>query len=495
MASRNDTSRQNCEPKEIELTYPKIASFKTLADFRSYLAEENLSIPLADDGKLDALATPITCAGRTVGNRWAILPMEGWDCTASGAPSELTRRRWLNFAASGAKMIYGTEAAAVMHSGRSNPYQLLIDEQTKAPLKELCSEMRAVHRNKFGTDDDLLIGLQLTHSGRYAHPNSAAVLESQNAYDHPLLDIKFGKGHVVTDEEVRDIIQHFVHAAKLAHEAGFDFVDIKQAHGYLGHEFLTAFDRPGSYGGSFENRTRFFREICEGIRRECPDLILSSRLSIFDIFPFVKGDDGTGVPMAWDTTKPYPYAFGGDGKGMEMDPDLKEPVALVKMMQELGIDFICATIGSPYYNVHMQRPAYFPVCDGYLPPENPLYNVSRHLLAVKRLKELYPGMKVIAAGLTCLQDYTANAAGAIVANGEADFAGIGRMAISYPNFCADSLAGKKLERSKICRTFGDCTNAPRNGMVSGCYPLDDHYKCTPQAETLKAIKKSLVANR
>jgi 2,4-dienoyl-CoA reductase-like NADH-dependent reductase (Old Yellow Enzyme family) len=469
--------------------FPKVTQFKTLEEFSAYLKKENIDIGFAEGSA--AMAAKCEHNGRTIGNRWAILPMEGWDCTDDGSPSEYTRRRWLNFAKSGAKLLYGTEAAAVMHSGRSNPQQLMCAEHTADALKNICAEMRQTHKEKFGTDDDLLIGLQLTHSGRYSHPNQAAVLESVTAYSHPLLDRKFGNSpaNVVSDNEVKNIIQHFIKAAVIAQKAGFDFVDIKHAHGYLGHEFLTAYDRPGPYGGSFENRTRFFREIAEGIQKAAPGLELSSRLSIFDIFPFIKGEDGVGHPMEWEGH--YPYAFGGDGTGMNMDENLEEPVRFVKMMQEYGVGLICATIGSPYYNVHMQRPAYYPVSDGYEMPEHPLYNVSRHIKAVKRLRELCPGIKVVGSGYTCLQEYLPAAAEYAVGHNETDFVGIGRMVLSYPEICADSLAGKPLDRCRICRTFGDCTSAPRNGMISGCYPLDHFYKQLPEAERLKEIKKGL----
>ena len=469
--------------------FPKVTQFKTLEEFSAYLKKENIDIGFAEGSA--AMAEKCEHNGRTIGNRWAILPMEGWDCTDDGSPSEYTRRRWLNFAKSGAKLLYGTEAAAVMHSGRSNPQQLMCAEHTADALKDICAEMRQTHKEKFGTDDDLLIGLQLTHSGRYSHPNQAAVLESVTAYSHPLLDRKFGNSpaNVVSDDEVKNIIRHFIKAAVIAQKAGFDFVDIKHAHGYLGHEFLTAYDRPGPYGGSFENRTRFFREIAEGIQKAAPGLELSARLSIFDIFPFVKGEDGVGHPMEWEGH--YPYAFGGDGTGMNMDENLEEPVRFVKMMQEYGVGLICATIGSPYYNVHMQRPAYYPVSDGYEMPEHPLYNVSRHIKAVKRLRELCPGIKVVGSGYTCLQEYLPAAAEYAVGHNETDFVGIGRMVLSYPEICADSLAGKPLDRCRICRTFGDCTSAPRNGMISGCYPLDHFYKQLPEAERLKEIKKGL----
>ena len=470
--------------------YPKVISFRTLSEFAAYVKEQQFGFGLAEDEKTDALAQPLSYCGRTIGNRWAILPMEGWDCEADGSPGEFTRRRWLRFAESGAKLLYGTEAGAVIHSGRSNPNQLLVADHTKEALTQICKEMRTAHKNKYGTAEDLRIGLQLTHSGRYSHPNRADKLESRTAYSHPLLDKKFGNdaSNVVTDSEVGEIVRHFISAAEIARDAGFDFVDIKHAHGYLGHEFLTAYDRPGSYGGSFENRTRFFREIAEGIREQVKDLEISSRISLFDIKPFIKGEDGIGKPMEWDDSTPYPYAFGSDSSGMDMDPDLTETVRLVRLMQEYGVSMICGTIGSPYYNVHMQRPAYFPVCDGYLPPEHPLYNVGRHIAAMRRLKERCPDIITVGSGYTCLQEYLPNAAEFSVANGWTDFVGIGRMVLSYPELCADVLAHRPLQRSRICRTFGECTNAPRHGMISGCYPLDEFYKNRPEAAELKKIR-------
>ena len=479
--------------QSIMKTYRKVASFQSLSDFRAYLRAEDISIELADavpTGGGSALARPIEVLGKRLSNRWAILPMEGWDCEDDGRPSELTERRWLRFATSGAKLLYGTEAAAVTHEGRSNPQQLMCADHTADALRTICEKMRRAHRNRFGESEELCIGLQLTHSGRFAHPNDRFVLESRTAYAHPLLDRKFGAGRIVSDREVRELVGRFVHAAEIAQRAGFDFVDIKQAHGYLLHEFLSAVDRPGPYGGSFENRTRFYREIVEGIRKACPSLGISSRVSLFDILPFQKGADGVGYPMDWPKATPYPYAFGGSGDGLTMDPDLTETTALLEMMRSYGETFICATIGSPYYNVHMQRPAYFPVADGYQMPENPLYNVSRHLAAVRRIKQRCPWLKVVGSGYTCLQEFLPNAAEAAVAAGHTDWVGIGRMVLSYPDMPADLLAGKALDRCRICRTFGDCTNAPRHGIVSGCYPLDHFYKERLEFAQLQACKKA-----
>ena len=182
------------------------------------------------------------------------------------------------------------------------------------------------------------------------------------------------------------------------------------------------------------------------------------------------------------------YAFGGAGDGLNMDPDLTEPVKFVRLLLEYGAELVIGTVGSPYYNVHLQRPAWFPVSDGYKMPENPLYNVSRHLRAARRLKELCPEIKLVASGLTALQEYLPMAAEALLECGGADFAGIGRMVLSYPEFPADVLAGREVNRRKLCRTFGDCTNAPRHGMISGCFPLDDFYRALPEAAKLKEAK-------
>ena len=470
--------------------YKKLTEFKRVEDLENYIKEQNISLGLAKENFAVAAAKEYKNDNYTIGNRFAVLPMEGWDCEKDGSPSALTRRRWLRFATSGAKLIYGTEAAAVMHTGRSNPNQLWIAPHTVGKIKELVTEMRQVHKEKFGRNDDLRIGLQLTHSGRYSHPNKSDVLEPVTAYSNPLLDKKFhcSKDNVASDEEIKKISAAFVEAAILAKEAGFDFIDFKHAHGYFAHELLSAIDRPGIYGGSFENRTRFFRETAAEIKKRVPDLEISARLSIFDIIPYEKGPNSYGKPMDWDQEK-YPYAFGSDITGRQMDENLTEVVKFVKVLQDAGVKLICATIGSPYYNVHMQRPAYYPVCDGYLPMEDPLYNVSRHIKAVAKLKELCPDIAIVGSGYTALQEFFPHAATYALENNLADFIGLGRMMISYPEIFSDILEGKELNRRLICRTFGDCTNAPRNGLVSGCYPLDHFYKEMPECACLKAIKE------
>jgi 2,4-dienoyl-CoA reductase-like NADH-dependent reductase (Old Yellow Enzyme family) len=416
--------------------------------------------------------------------------MEGWDGAADGRPTDLVRRRWQRFGLSGAKLIWGGEAVAVRMDGRANPNQLVINANTLGDLADLRSLLLQSHREQFGSSDDLLLGLQLTHSGRFARPYDKKRLEPAILYHHPILDEKFGLSPefpLMTDAEIEALIADFVTAAKLAQEAGFAFVDIKHCHGYLGHEFLSAIDRKGPYGGSFENRTRFLRQIVAGIRADAPGLEIGVRLSAFDWIPFRPGPERTGEPEP--LADGYPYAFGGDGSGTGID--LTEPLAFLDLLTGLDIEMVCITAGSPYYNPHIQRPALFPPSDGYLPPEDPLVGVARQIAVTGELKRQRPHLMVAGTGYSYLQDWLPNVAQAVVRAGMADFVGLGRMILTYPELPADVLAGQPLQRKRICRTFSDCTTAPRNGMVSGCYPLDEFYKERPEFEALAALKKPL----
>src|SRR4051812_33662622 len=275
--------------------------------------------------------------------------MEGWDGTADGKPSELTVRRWRHFGLSGAKLIWGGEAVAVRHDGRANPNQLVINDANLAELAALRETLIDAHREHFGATDDLLIGLQLTHSGRYARPNVKSRPEPRIAYRHPLLDAPVGVGDdgpVFSDDEIARLVGDFARAAAQAQRAGYAFVDIKHCHGYLGHEFLSAVDRPGRYGGSFENRTRFLREIVAGIAAEAPGLEVAVRVSVFDFLPFQMGTDRVGEPMPMPGPT-YPYAFGGNPR-TGLGFDLAEPIRFLELLSELGIHWVCPTAGSPY---------------------------------------------------------------------------------------------------------------------------------------------------
>jgi 2,4-dienoyl-CoA reductase-like NADH-dependent reductase (Old Yellow Enzyme family) len=471
------------------MSYKRVAQLRTAEEFQQYI--ESLGITLPFDSEVDraALAQPITVYGKTIGNRFCILPMEGWDGTESGSPTDLVERRWQRFGQSGAKLIWGGEAVAVQHDGRANPNQLVINSRTVGELGALRQGLVAEHAAQFGNTDDLLMGIQLTHSGRFSRPNDKKKAEPRIAYHHPILDRRLGitdDRTLLSDEDLYALIETFVDAAVLSQEAGFEFVDIKHCHGYLGHELLTATDRSGDFGGSFENRTRFLRMITAGIRAKAPGLQIGVRLSAFDWIPFKPGEDRIGVPES--VSGGYPYAFGGDGSGTGID--LSEPIRFLELLRELDIRLVCLTAGSPYYNPHIQRPALFPPSDGYQPPEDPLAGVARQIGIVAQLKRQFPDLVFVGTGYSYLQDWLPHVASHVVRSGMVDAVGLGRMVLSYPDLPADILKGAPIQRKRICRTFSDCTTAPRNGMVSGCYPLDPFYKARDEYQVLADLKKT-----
>ena len=181
-------------------SYPRVAAFKTADAFRRHLRALGLALDFDDalaPPSESPLARPIDVDGVRVGNRFCVLPMEGWDGTAEGSPSELTTRRWRRFGASGAKLVWGGEAVAVRQDGRANPNQLLLTARTQSSIARLREDLVAEHRERFGpnADRDLHVGLQLTHSGRYSRPSRQDLPEPLVAYHHPMLDRRI-RAHV-----------------------------------------------------------------------------------------------------------------------------------------------------------------------------------------------------------------------------------------------------------------------------------------------------------
>lgn len=475
--------------------YSKVAQLKTPAALRQRLSELSAPLPL-DEEILSAaagspLAVPLDLGPFRVGNRWCIHPMEGWDANRDGSPTPHVLRRWRHFGISGAKLIWGGEAAAVQPDGRANPHQTMAITENREGLAQLLHTVTDAHNERFGRTDDLLVGLQLTHSGRFCRPNSKR-LEPRIAYHHPLLDKKFGidpsdASVVWTDSDLERLIDQYVVAARLAYEVGFAFVDVKACHGYLLHELLSARTRPGKFGGDLKGRSRVLCTIVERIRDELPDLGIGVRLSAFDMVPFEPGNERVGRPVEHRALLPYQHGFGTDPN----DPvrlDLTETIEILELLHKLGVFAVNLSCGSPYYNPHIQRPAIFPPSDGYQPPEDPLVGVWRQIDVVRRCKVALPALPMIGTGYTYLQDYLPHVAQAVVREGWVDGVGLGRMVLSYPDLPADCLEKGVLQRKQICRTFSDCTTAPRNGMVSGCYPLDPYYKALPEAKELHQIK-------
>ena len=427
--------------------WPQLKRLTTADAFLARLDELGVALPFADPPAVDALAAGLPVAGRVAPNRLAVLPMEGWDGTADGRPTDLVRRRWARFGSSGAGLVWGGEAFAVRPDGRANPHQLCLGPSSAEDLADLRSRLAP----------DQVAGLQLTHSGRWA------VTPRPGRVD-PLLDGR-RSGPGWSDGELDALADDYAAAAVVAAGAGFDFVDVKACHGYLQHELLGG-------PGPLEDRARWLRAAVERVRAAVPGLAVGVRLSTFDVVPHRRGPDGVGEPEA-DPAAPF---------GLAAD----EGPALLDL---LAVDLVCVTAGSPYDCPHVQRPAYFPPSDGYQPPEDPLVGVARLLAAAASLAEAAPHVTVVASGLSYLQEWVPAVASALVRDTGVAAAGLGRMALSYHDLPADVLAGRPLDGRRLCRTFSDCTTAPRNGLVSGCWPLDGFYKERPERVELAAAKR------
>jgi 2,4-dienoyl-CoA reductase-like NADH-dependent reductase (Old Yellow Enzyme family) len=469
--------------------FRKVAGYKTAAALAERATALGLALPVGHLQPRATLATPWSFRDPSAGtfrlaNRFTILPMEGWDGTADGMPTERVRRRWLRFAGSGAKLLW-FEATAVRHDGRANARQLVLDARTVGPLGQLRREALAHHADKFGAGAPPVTGIQLTHSGRWCRPDGDPA--PRIVYRHPELDARAGvedDSALLSDADIDALVEDFIVAAEHARDAGFDFVDLKHCHGYFAHELLSAYGRAGSYGGSLAGRTRFLSRVIQGIRERCPEIAVAVRFSAYDFRPFGPDGDGVGEPQS---TGHYPYAFGANETGLELDFD--EIEGFVAALESLGVGLVCVTAGSPYYTPHIQRPAFYPPSDGYQPPEDPILSVARVLDATRRVKTAFPALGVVGTGFTYLQDCLPEIAAGCIENGWMDSVGLGRMSLSYPELPADVLGGRKLAHKLICRTFSDCTTAPRSGMVSGCYPLDQAYRSSEEYARLQVLKR------
>lgn len=452
--------------------------FRSGDDLLAEARRLGLDLRFSDD--LGCLFRPVTVGPLRAGNALCVQPMEGCDGTPDGRPGELTFRRYQRFGAGGAKLIWG-EATAVVEEGRANPRQLLLNEATAADFERLLRECRQAHRNQCGDDGDLVVGLQLTHSGRYSYRRPLL------ACHDPLLDrltvAERASGRLVDssyplldDDQLRRLADAYVAAARLAWRVGFEFVDVKQCHRYLLNELLAAKTRPGPYGGSLENRTRLASEIISQIRDEVPGLVVSTRLNVYDGVPYRRRvEDGVGEPCPWSVPC---LTVWGAGEDDPLRPDLAEPRWWVGEMARLGVALVNVTMGNPYATMHVIRPFEYPPPDAYATPEHPLVGVDRHFRLAGELQQTFPGLPMVGSGYSYLQEFLFQAGAANVRDGRITFVGVGRAALPQPDFARQLREHGRLERKRVCRTFSYCTalmRAKHNELgqfPTGCPPFD-----------------------
>lgn len=380
--------------------------------------------------------------GKEVRNRVLFQPMEGCDGTADGAIDELTKRRYLRFV-EGAPGVIWFEATAVCNEGRANPRQLYINESTFESFRNLVAEIKKKSEKLNGFEP--LVIVQLTHSGRYSKPNGTP--EPIVAYRNELWEK--GKEEqpfvIATDEYLDTIPAMYKKAAKLALEAGFDGIDVKCCHGYLFNEFLSAYNREGRYGGSFENRTRLYFDCIDAVKEALGDkAFVTTRLNSCDCFP-------------------YGYGYGVNEKG---EIDLKETKQIIAKLKEKGIELVNLTIGNPYLIPHTNRPY------AVKAPEDGSIGMKRVYGVTKEITSAFPDMKFVVSALTYPGEAATEYAEKLLSEGVGDFAGFGRMTFAYPTFYKDYLETGALDKSKVCIKCSKCSELMRAGTVSGCVIRD-----------------------
>ena len=397
---------------------------------------------LIETWALKMLNNPLQFGRLSIPNRVVFQPMEGCDCHEDGTPGELTVKKYMNAAESGAGLIW-LEATAVCPEGRTNPRQMMLTEANLPAFAELVKNMRRAAEEKTGTRPAVFI--QLTHSGRQS-------IVPMIAYRHPLYEATrpVTDANIVADEYLATLPALYAKTAALAVKAGFDGVDVKSCHGYLFQELLSAFNRPGNYGGSFENRTRLYFDSIRAVKAAVPkDYPVVTRLSVSDVIP-------------------YPYGFGTDKDG---NLDLTEPDRLIGMLVNEGIGMLNVTLGNPYYNSFVNRPYRAPAGA----PETPDVGLKRFEDVEKHIKTLFPSLLVVGSGLSFYRADLMEQAEGQLARGICDLVGFGRMTLAYPAFYRDYLAGK-FDPKKTCVACSKCTALMRAKCVSGCAVFNEYYR-------------------
>ncbi len=421
---------------------PYTFTFTSADELRLAIERRGLAIPFSKD--IAALSeSPVirTPHGEiTLKNTIATHPMEGCDAELDGSPSDLTRRRYARFSESGAALVW-MEAISVVPEARTSDHQMMLDDHTAESFKSLVADIKK---------NDVFVVAQLTHSGRFAK-NSVTKHPLFATKSAPFEAVRPGDRDVpvVTDDYLDALPEKFAKAAKLAEDAGFDAIDVKACHQYLLDELLSAHTREGKYGGSFENRSRLMVDCFDAVRAILrPETVLASRLSFSDMIE-----------------SPYGFAV---APGTPVTPDFTETKKLLEILTSKGLSLVNMTMGSPYFNPHVNRPYNR---GAYVPPEHPLIGLERLITASKEIQTAFPDLTVIGTGYSYLREFAPYVAAGALKDGSASMIGFGRMAFAYENFANDMLAGK-MDPYKVCIACSKCAEIKKRSGHTGC-PIRD----------------------
>jgi len=429
----------------------------SLEGIRSLADREKANIGFQED--ISPLWDPLKVGELTLPNRVAIQPLEAADADDEGAPTRHTLDRYLEYAEGCAGLIWFEACSVDFPQAKTHDSMLVIKEENLDEYKSLVEKVKERSKRsleKAGFSGVAPLVLQLSHGGRFRKEKSsdspviAHRIEGLDGAGSLSRDI----GRVISDEELESLRDAYIMASSLAHEAGFDAVDVKACHGYLLNELLASFTREGRYGGeSFDNRSRFLMETIVAIQ-DGIDIAVTSRLSAYD-----------GIP--------YPYGFGVSKEEHNGLPDFdpSEPIELIEQMLREGVELINISMGNPYVCPFVSRPFATKEMSGGV--EYPIRGVERHFNIVEEVKQAVPEMRFIGSGYSWLRNYSLNAAAYNIERGAVDVAGWGRLAIANPRFPLEAYKKGSISPKKVCMACSACIKLLRSEERVGCVVHDD----------------------
>lgn len=421
-------------------------TYKSLDELKAKAESLKVHLPFSED--ISVLAKPLAFGNVVLKNRLGIAPMEGADALPDGSPSRLTTRRYVREAEGGSGLIW-FEAISIVPEGRSSAHQLMLTKDNLEQYKRFTEEIKEAGRKANGFAPYLV--MQANHSGRYSNPQGRPA--PLIAYRHPEYEKlrPADDSCIVSDDYLKSLEEKFGEAALLAREAGFDAVDIKSCHGYLLAELNSAYNRPGQYGGSFENRTRLLRNgIAAAKAYETEDFLVTARIGIFDGFA-------------------YPYGFGvKEEEGAVVNAE--EPIRLIRSLyKDYGLPMVNLTMGNPYVSTHVTRPYDH---GKYVPEEHPLVGVARIINGIGAVKKAVPQMVISASGPSYLRQYSDLFAAGAIEEGLCDEMLFGRMSFANPGFANQIIKDGCMDVKKTCVACGKCGDLIRAGKPTGCVVRD-----------------------
>ena len=387
---------------------------------------------------MSILFEPLKIRNRTVPNRFFSQAMEANDGENGGQPSERTVSRYLELA-KGNWGVVTVEATSIIETSLARVNGLIISK------KNLDSIKRLVDRFKKHNDKTCLL-LQITHSGERSGPFSEMV--TLTPFGKQYTDtLRNTSARLLSGDEIEKIKDLFVQGALLAEEAGMDGVDFKMCHGYFCGEMLRPSNtRQDKWGGSFENRTRFFRETVGGIKSglRSRDFIMGSRFSMYE---GVRGGCGTS----------------GEGEIVE---DLSQMLDLIRLMETLEMDYANVSAGIPAVTSAITRPT-----------ETSKNLVLHHLRYTKAVKDLVQkeklSLKVIGSAYSTYKEDAPLVMEEMLSKGYADLCGFGRQSFADPLTPKKIAAGEKVNWCVLC---SGCTKLMIAQVNDGCIIYNDYYR-------------------